>query len=127
MPVNIGKPPEPGPGWGCSCWPSRRDNLSPEQALKALARSALVTVTDLGWKPDGTRQFEAWTDPDSRYIVIYDPNRPGSFCKHCLAALIAWAPWHRQLALGAADALDEIKQLRKELKARDREIAKLRG
>ena len=128
MPVSMGKPPGSGSGWGCSCWASRNSgNPTPEQALAALARSANVTVTDLGWKDDGTRQFEAWTEPENRYIVTYDPNHAGSVCKHCIAALTAWAPWHRQLALGASDALDEIKRLRKELKARDREIAKLRG
>jgi hypothetical protein len=30
--------------------------------------------------------------------------------------MIAWAPWFRQLALGADDALAEIDRLRKELK-----------
>ena len=126
MPVRIGKL-ETGPGWGCNCWPSHQGIQTPEKALAALARSASVTVTDLGRNSDGVRQFEAWTDPDSRYIVTYDPNRPGTFCKHICACVIAFAPWHRQLALGAADALDEIKQLRKELRARDREIAKLRS
>ena len=126
MPVNVGKL-ESGPGWGCTCRAFRMGEPTPEQALAALARSANVTVEDMGAFRDGTHRFEAWTDPDNRYIVTYDQSRPGGWCKHTIACLVQFAPWHRQLALGASDALDEIKRLRKELKARDREIAKLRG
>ena len=74
-------------------------------------------------------RFIAWTDPESRYQVTYDPNAIGGtgFCKHITATLTHWAPWHRQLALGADDALAEIKRLKGELKKRDREIRKLRG
>ena len=100
-----------------------------------------MTVTELYSPPGTLRQFEAWTDPDNRYIVTYDPSRAGSFCKHCLAALIAWAPWHRPLALGADQALNDIKalatqnrkmlrsiaKLEKEIEKYEREIARLRG
>ena len=119
MPVNIGKP-EPGPGWGCTCRAFRLGEPTPEQALAALARSANVTVEDRGAFRDGTHRFEAWTDPDNRYIVTYDQNRPGGWCKHTIACLSHFAPWHRQLALGASDALDEIKRLRKEIKGLQR-------
>ena len=140
MPVNIGKP-EPGPGWGCTCRAFRLSEPTPEQALAALARSANVTVTDLDWQGDGTRQFEAWTEPENRYYVHFDEHRPGGWCKHTIACLTHWAPWHRQLALGADQALNDIKalstqnrkmlrsiaKLEKEVEKRDREIASLRG
>ena len=124
MPVNMG---EMGPGLGCSCRAFRMGEPTPEQALAALARSANVTVTDMGAFRDGTHEFGAWTDPKNRYSVAFDENKPGGWCKHCIAALAHWAPWHRRLALGADEALAEIKNLRKELKARDREIRKLRS
>ena len=127
MPVNIGKPPEPGPGWGCTCRAFRLGEPTPEQALAALARSANVTVEDKGPGALSEHMFRAWTEPENRYVVTYDPDKSGGWCKHTIGCMSHFAPWHRQLALGAADALDEIKRLRKELRARDREIAKLRS
>ena len=128
MPVNIGKPPEPGPGWGCTCRAFRMGEPTPEQALAALARSANVTVEELAlWQGHRDRMFKVWTEPQNQYTVTYDPLKPGGWCKHTIACLSHFAPWHRQLALGAADALDEIKRLRKENKRYEREIAKLRS
>jgi len=126
MPRADVKPLRPGPGWGCSCRGFRRGQPTPEQALASLARSANVTV-DFIKRLDGTLYFRAWTEPDITYTVTHDPNSPGGWCKHTIACLSHWAPWHRQLALGADDALAEIKRLKGELKKRDREIRKLRG
>jgi len=109
-------------GWGCSDPSFRYGEPTPEQALKALARSANVTVEYKGEDEDGLH-FEAWTDPDNRYQVTYGPGR-GGFCKHAAACLVHWAPWHRQLALGAADALEEIKRLEKETRKLRRETEK---
>jgi hypothetical protein len=92
---------------------------TPEEAVKALARSASVTVTDKGgW-------YECWTDPEDRYRVTHDPANPGGWCKHCIAAMVAFAPWHRQLALGTQELLDEIHELRKENRKRGRRIKTL--
>jgi len=121
MPKADVKPLSPGAGFGCSCPSFRLGEPTPEQALAALARSASVTVEGSGWN-----QFIAWTNPENRYIVTFDSDaRKGAgFCKHCTAALTRWAPWHRQLALGADDALAEIKRLEKESKKLRREITK---
>jgi hypothetical protein len=120
MPVRAERQ-EAGPGWGCSCRAFRRGEPTPEQALAALARSANVTVE---FRAEG--EFVAWTDPADRYEVTFDPYKPGGWCKHCVACLSHLAPWHRQLALGAGDALDEIKRLRKEIKKLERENERLR-
>ena len=110
MPVNMGEVPTIEPGWGCSCRGFRWDQPTPEQALAALARSANVTVTEIA-----PHQFEAWTDPQDRYRVVFDPeSRARGWCKHCIACMVQFAPWHRQLALGASDALDRIHELEKE-------------
>ena len=113
MPVSMG---EMGPGWGCSCRAFRMGEPTPEQAFAALARSANVTVVDMGASRDNTHRFGAWTDPESQYVVTYDPNKPGGWDKHILACLTYWVPWFRQVALGACDALDKIKYLEKENK-----------
>jgi len=124
MPRADVKPLGIGPGFGCNCKAFRFGEPTPEQALAALAKSASVTVEGCGWN-----QFIAWTNPENRYIVTFDQDarRGAGFCKHCTAALSRWAPWHRQLALGADEALSEIKRLKGELKKRDRELRKLRG
>jgi len=123
MPVNIGSI-ESGPGWGCSCRGFRWDQPTPEQALAALARSASVTVEFVG--ADGDKlQFIAWTEPENRYNVTYDPNHAGGWDKHVLACLTHLVPWHRQLALGAADALDRIHELEKNNRKLQRKIARL--
>ena len=141
MPVSMGKPPEPGPGFGCTCRAFRLGEPTPEQALAALARSANVTVEDKGHGALSEYMFRAWTEPENHYIVTYDPNRSGGWCKHTIACLSHFAPWHRQLALGADQALNDIRalatqnrkmlrsiaKLEKEIEKRDREIAKLRG
>jgi len=113
------KPLSTGPGWGCSCPAFRLGEPTPEQALAALARSVNVTVESKGWS-----QFVAWTDPESRYIVTLDMANPGGWCKHIIASQVTWVSWHRQLALGADDALAEIKRLEKESKKLRREITK---
>ena len=125
-PVNIGDLPA-GPGWGCSCPAFRMGEPTPEPALAALARAVTVTVEDKGWSSSGTRRFEAWTEPENRYLVTYDPRHAGGWCKHIMACQVAFAPWHRHLALGAEDALATIKRLEKEARKRDREIRKLRS
>jgi len=125
-----------GPGWGCNCRAFRLGEPAPEKALAALALSAKRTVTVEFRREDGdgTLHFVAWTKPENRYNVTYDPHRPGGWCKHIIACLVHWAPWHRRLALDAAEALEEIgrltkeiKRLEREAKKRDREIAKLRS
>ena len=127
MPRADVKPLGTSPGWGCDCRGFRLGEPTPEQALAALARSASVTVEESGSFWAWTHNFEAWTDPENRYIVTFDETKPGGHCKHITAALSHWAPWHRQLALGADEALSEIKRLKGELKKRDRELRKLRG
>ena len=121
MPVNMG---ETGPGWGCSCRAWRPGEPTPEQAFAALARSANVTVVDMGASRDNTHRFGAWTDPESQYVVTYDPNKPGGWDKHILACLTYWVPWFRQVALGADEALTEIKQLQEDNRRLEKEIAK---
>ena len=122
MPRADVKPLRSEPGWGCSCKSFRYGEPTPEQALAALVKSASVTVEGSGWN-----QFIAWTNPETRYIVTFDQDarRGAGFCKHCTAALTRWAPWHRQLALGADNALAEIKRLKKELRAANRKITRL--
>jgi len=92
--------------------------------MAALARSANVTVEFLGEK-DGQLSFVAWTEPESRYSVTFDPDAPGGWCKHCLGCLSHFAPWYRQLALGAGEALDEIKMLRTGNRALGRKIERM--
>lgn len=116
-----------GPGWGCSDPSFRNGEPDPRTALKRLADSANVTVEDRGWHPDGTHHFTAWTDTDARYEVTFDPKGAGGYCKHIVACLSHWLPWHRQMALGAAWALDEIKRLEREVKKLERENRKLRS
>ena len=119
MPVSMGERLT-GPGWGCNCRAFRMGEPTPEQALAALARSANVTV----WSSNG-KQFVAWTEPGNRYDVTWDPDKPGGWCKHTIACLVHWAPWHRQLALGADATLADIHRLEKELRAANRKIARL--
>jgi len=69
--------------WACTCQAFRFDEPTPGQALKALAKVGLVTVT-----PRGPNQWEVWTDPEDRYIVTKGPG-PGGFCKHCLAVRLS--------------------------------------
>lgn len=128
---------EPGPGFGCSCRAFRLGEPTPEQALKELARSANVTTEREFCHPwrDET-PFTAWTEPDVKHKVWFDPQALSGtgHCKHVLGCLSHWVPWFRQVALGAAWALDRIAELEKENKRlgrevakRDREIGKLRG
>jgi hypothetical protein len=70
-------------GWGCTCQAFRLTEPTPEQALAALVKVGLVTVT-----PRSLNQWDAWTTPDSRYIVTRAPG-PGGFCKHCLAVRLS--------------------------------------
>ena len=124
MPKADVKPLETGPGFGCSCRAWRPgEPADPNRALAAMARSANVTVSFIK-RLDGTLYFRVWTEPDITYTVTHDPNSPGGWCKHTIACLSHWAPWHRQLALGADDALAEIKRLEKESKKLRREITK---
>ena len=118
MPRADVKPLETGPGFGCSCPSFKFGQPTPEQALAALARSASVAVFG---KKGEDHEFIAWTNPEVRHVVIFDPDKPGGHCKHITACLTHWAPWHRQLALGADDALSEIKRLKGELKKRSEE------
>ena len=129
MPRADVKPLSTGPGWGCNCPAFRLGEPTPEQALAALARSVRKDSQGRAVTVDrrGDTQYRAWTDPKSAYNIVFDPQKSGGWCKHIIACLVYWAPWHRQLALGADDALAEIKSLRKELKKREREIRKLRG
>jgi len=118
MPVVQAEPTISGPGWGCSCRAFRLGEPTPEEALSALARvvdpKRPVTVRFI--KEDGNGiHFTAWSDPEERYNVTYDPGSPGGWCKHIVACAAHWFPWNRQLALGADEALGEIKKLRKEL------------
>ena len=133
MPVNMGRM-EAGPGWGCSDPSFRLGEPDPQTALRRLADSANVTVEFRREDGDGTLHFVTWTEPGNRYNVTFDPGKPGGYCKHVVACLVRWCPWHRQMALGASWALEEIerltkenKRLGKEIKKRDREIGKLRG
>jgi hypothetical protein len=124
MPVNMGKM-ETGPGWGCSDPSFRMGEPDLQTALKRLADSANVTVEDKGAYRDGTHHFEAWTEPGNRYAVVFDPGKPGGYCKHVVACLVHWLPWHRQMALGAGWALERIAELEKENKRLEKEIKKL--
>jgi hypothetical protein len=111
--------PQPG-GWGCTCPAWRPGEPEPGEALAALARSANVTVEVVG-----PNEWRCWTDPESKYRVTYDPARPGGWCKHCEACLIESAPWHRQTALGAAEALDRVHALEVENRALARKVKRL--
>lgn len=84
---------------------------TPEQAAKAVARSAGVTVRDLGgWR------FLAWSDPESKYSVVFDPDRPGGWCKHVAACAAEFLPWLPQVAHGVAALEGRIESAEKELK-----------
>lgn len=85
----------------------------PEEALKAAGRAELVTVEFQG-EEKGSLRFSCWTNPDVRYSVVYDPNQPGGFCKHCFAALAHFAPWILVVETGASEALIELARLRKQ-------------
>jgi hypothetical protein len=123
MPSFTVKDAASGSGWGCSCPAWRPGEPEPEEALRALARAELVTVEFEGWR-DGQAHFTCWTDPKSRYAVTYDPNRPGGWCKHCMSALVQFAPWMPALEAGAAGALNKIAALEKEVKKLKKEKAR---
>ena len=120
---DAGKAEPVGLGWGCSCPATRHGEPTPEQAVKALDRAANVTVLFLGNGPDGL-EFEAWTDPENRYQLTYGPGRH-SWCKHSIGCLSHYAPWFRQLALGAGELLRENHRLRKENRKYERTIERL--
>ncbi len=63
---------------------------SPNKLFAGLARAAHVHYRYLRKETlrngtMGTLHFEAWTDPDTRYQVVYDPIQAGGWCKHCAA------------------------------------------
>jgi hypothetical protein len=122
---DAGKPVSVGPGWGCSCPAYRHGEPTPEEAVKALDRAANVTVLWLGKDGESNLEFEAWTDPENRYKLTYGPGGPHGWCKHCVAALSHYAPWFRQLALGAGELLKENHELRKESRKNERRIERL--
>ena len=113
-----------GPGWGCSCKSSKFGEPTPEQAIMTLARSANVTVALKKKFSNGKLEFEAWTDPESRYVVTYDPELPGTFCKHATACAIHFAPWQRQAALGAKGLLEKAATLERENRKLRKELEK---
>lgn len=122
---DAGKPVATGNGWGCSCPSFRFGEPDPATALSRLGGSANVTVEFKGKDADGLH-FVTWTDPENQYQLTYGPGKVG-WCKHAIGCMVHFLPWHRQLALGAADALEEIKQLRKENRKLERENRKLRS
>jgi hypothetical protein len=121
---DAGKPIAAGPGWGCSCPAYRHGEPTPEQAIKALDRATNVTVLWLGNGPDGI-EFEAWTDPANRYKLTYGSGGPHGWCKHAIGCLSHYAPWFRQLALGAGELLKENHELGKEKRKLERTIKRL--
>jgi hypothetical protein len=117
--------PALGPGFGCNCPAFRFGEPTPEQAAKALANSANVTVQLIGVDSDGQAHFCTWTQPDHRYETVWDPAaRRAGWCKHSIACLAHWAPWHRQLALGADALIAEAGALRAQVKKLEREAKK---
>lgn len=110
---------ESGPGWGCSCRAFRLSDPTPHAALSALDRAGIVTVEFVREK-QGRIYFSCWTDPGSRYNVVYDPHSPGGWCKHCIAAHLMYfgGNWTRALLDDARDVRQRLgtveKQLRKE-------------
>lgn len=108
------------PGMACTCPAFKLGEPTPEQAIKALARAAVVTVEDKGIK-DGYRHYVAWTDPANRYEVASGQGR-GGWCKHCFAVLFIDNPNLRQAALGADDLLSQMAELEKENRKLQREV-----
>jgi len=70
-------------------------------------------------------QFVAWTDPEHRYDVVYNPDTHGGWCKHCIAALSHFASWFRVLSLGADDLLVAVHELEKASRKAERRIKTL--
>lgn len=103
-----------GNGWGCNCGKGafRLGTPTPDEAVRALARAATVTVTDLGIDERGVRRFRVWTEPGKEYDVLFGPGR-GGYDKHCMAATFIDAPFLYQAALGAGDLLDKVNELEK--------------
>lgn len=116
MPIQIIKPANSN--WGCSCPAFTTAEPTPEQALKALARAVVVTVTQ-----EGPNQWEVWTEPESRYTVVREPGM-GGFCKHVIACLIYENPWLREVALGADTLLQQAHDLEKENRKLGKEVTK---
>jgi len=102
----------PTSGWACRCKAFKLDEPTPEQAVKALARSVAVTVEDQGERY-GYRCFMAWTDLASRYHLVAGPG-VGGFCKHIIACSFIDNPWLQQAAIGTDDLLIQVVELQKE-------------
>jgi len=89
---------------------------TPEEAMKALARSRNVKVKYEGkgsdmWGED-FEEFLAWTpkkgEPDETYVVTMKHNANGGFCKHIVACSRYWVgDWILKAAEGVAE-LQEV-------------------
>lgn len=96
-------------GFACTCKAFRLGEPTRADAVRAVARSFKVTV-----QKTGLNQWLAWTTFESKYVVVYDPNQPGGWCKHIAACSL---PWMRQVADGILTLDKRIVELEGELKA----------
>lgn len=109
--------------WGCSCPAFRAGEPDAVDAIKALVRALDVKTQCLGAFRDGSVRYQAWTNPDQRYVVVRATlgEQPGGFCKHIAACMMVGQPEMEVIAGEIIKALDDVNRLEKTVKKLEKE------
>jgi hypothetical protein len=109
-------------GWACTCPAFKLGTPTPEQAVAALARSATVEAERL----DEARWLARSKGSPHTYVVAYDPDQPGGWCKHVARCASTFLPWLGEAAAGAATLIATVKEQGKEIRVWEKHAKKLK-